>query len=534
MPIHSPLQTVTTISRFTESLPQDEFGFGVLTFVSLHGLDSVLVQRRTFRLHGQLEIMAMEISVSMKDDRPYDITDEESILDYAGKLSGKTLGEALGELHLDTRFDDDIIGDLHYKGYFGQILEEGYFLIENNNLPEPDFIDVGIELKSAPLKDVPGKGLVSKERMVLGIIDYNEVPCQGFAVFSKKNSRILIVFFEWVKNESIFEYRIRKVVDWTPTPKELRVIKEDWKTIEEFIMKGEAHLLSERHTMFLAACRKGAGGEDDLREQPFSSVKAKQRALSFKSSFVNSIYHTREDVNQRHISGQTLLGDGESVLSSWPEGVTFEDHVVGHFDKFKGMTCEEIEKSLGTELNDRSKSYYSTLSLRMLGVTGKKVVEFEQAGIKMKTVRLTIDGRPKESMSFPAFKYEEIAEQEWEDSDFYQQIDRRFLFVVFRFQTSRPGDEPRRSLVFDTAFFWSMPEEDLDVIRWVWMDTREKVLHEDFDHFIGSGSGRLVHVRPHAQNRDDTYPFNGKEYIKRGFWFNDSYVQRIISESRNG
>ena len=469
----------------------------------------------------------------MTDDRPYDITDEESILDYAGKLSGKTLREALGEIHLDTKFDDGILGDLHYKGYFGQILERGYFLIENNNLPEPDFIDVGIELKSAPLKNIPGKGLISKERMVLGIIDYNEVPRQRFAIFSKKNSRILIVFFEWIKDQPILEYRIRKVVDWTPTPEELRVIKEDWETIEKFIMKGEAHLLSERHTKFLAACRKGTGGEENLRDQPFSDIKAKQRALSFKSSFVNSIYHNHEDVNQRHISRQILLDGGESVLSSWPEGVTFEEHVIGHFKKFRGLTCEEIERSLGIELNDKAKSYYSSLTLRMLGVTGKRVVEFEQAGIKMKTIRLTLNGKPKESMSFPAFKYEKIAEQEWEDSDFYQQIDHRFLFVVFRFQTNKPGDEPRRSLIFDTAFFWSMPEEDLDVIKWVWMDTREKVLHEDFDHFIGSSNGRLVHVRPHAQNRDDTYPFNGKEYTKRGFWFNDSYVQRIIMESRD-
>ena len=469
----------------------------------------------------------------MMDGRPYDISDEESILEYAGRLTGKTLREAIGGVYLDTRFDEDIFGDLHFKGYFGQILESGYFLIENNNLPEPDFVEAGIELKSAPLKHVPGKGLVSKERMVLGVLDYNEVPIHGFAVFSKKNSRILIVFFEWIKDESIFEYRIKKVVDWTPTPEELRVIKEDWETIEEFIMRGDAHLLSERHTKFLAACRKGTGGDGDLRIQPYSDVKAKQRALSFKSSFVNNIFQNHADVNQRREPKRSLDKGGESVLSSWPEGISFEEHVVRHFEKFKGMTCRDIEKILGVELSDRSKSYYSSLSLRMLGVTGRKVVEFEQAGIKMKTVRLTIEGKPKESMSFPAFRYEELAEQEWEESDFYEQIDRRFLFIVFRFRTADPKSEPRRSLVFDSAFFWSVPEEDLDVMRWVWTDTREKILHEDFEHFIGSGDNRLVHVRPHAKNRDDTYPFNGREYTKRGFWFNDSYIQRIVEEFRN-
>ena len=468
----------------------------------------------------------------MMEKTPYDTADEESILDYAGKLTGKTLGEALGEIYLDTKFDEGLRGDVHGKGFFGQILEKEYFFIENNNLPEPDFLEVGIELKSAPLKEVPGKGLVSKERMVLGIIDYNVVPEKGFSTFTKKNSRILMVFFRWVSGESIYGYRIEKVVDWTPNPDELRVIREDWDVIEKYILRGEAHLLSERHTKYLAACRKGTGGDEDDREQPFSDAPAPQRALSFKSSFVNNIYKTHEDVNQRHKSLMTIENTGDSVLSSWPEGTSFEDHVVNHFAKFKGRTCEEIEEILGTQLNERSKSYYSTLSLRMLGVNGRKVQEFEQAGIKMKTVRLTIEGKPKESMSFPAFKYEDVAKQEWEDSDFFQQIDHRFLFVIFRFQTSKPSEEAKRSLVFDSAFFWSVPQEDLDIMEWVWMDTREKILHEDFDHFIGSGDNRLIHVRPHAQNRNDTYPYNGNNYTKRGFWFNDSYIKRIVEESK--
>ena len=68
----------------------------------------------------------------MMEKTPYDTADEESILDYAGKLTGKTLGEALGEIYLDTKFDEGLRGDVHGKGFFGQILEKEYFFIENN------------------------------------------------------------------------------------------------------------------------------------------------------------------------------------------------------------------------------------------------------------------------------------------------------------------------------------------------------------------------------------------------------------------
>lgn len=463
----------------------------------------------------------------MTGERPYDDKDVESILDYAGRLTGRTLGEMI----LDDIVELDIQGDLHSKGYFGQVLESEYFLIENNNLPEPDFGEVGIELKSAPLKEVAGKGLVSKERMVLGVIDYNEVPEKGFGTFLDKNSRILMVFFKWEKGESIFDYVIEKVVDWLPTAEELRVIREDWNVIERFIMEGRAELLSERHTEFLAACRKGAGNDRDSRPQPFSDAMAPQRALSFKASFVTEIYRSHEDVNYRHSHDNTDDG-GDSVLRSWKDGVSFEQHVLDHFSRFEGMTCGSIEDSLGEKLNEGSKSYYSTLALRMLGVEGKRVKEFDQAGIKMKTIRLKQNGKPKESMSFPAFKYVDVAEQEWEESEFYEQIDRRFLFIVYRFQTPKPQDEPKRDLVFEFAFFWSVPDDDMDMIKYVWTDTKEKILHEDFDNFIGSGEDRLVHVRPHAKDRDDTFPYNGREYTKRSFWFNDSYIQRIVEESR--
>jgi hypothetical protein len=52
---------------------------------------------------------------------------------------------------------------------------------------------------------------------------------------------------------------------------------------------------------------------------------------------------------------------------------------------------------------------------------------------------------------------------------------------------------------------------------------------------IKRGSFHIAHIRPHAQNNEDTYPLpkidsltQKKEYTKHGFWLNASYVKENI------
>lgn len=459
--------------------------------------------------------------MKLDSDVPYDKSDTESILHHAAKLTGNTLNDMIegGEV---------ILGGTNTKGVFGQIVEEGYFLIENNSSPLPDFQDVGIELKVTPMRGT-SKGLVSKERLVLGIIDYNEVPKKHFRIFLDKDSHILIVFYLWEENKDIRDYRFLKVVDWKPSPDELRVIREDWDIIEGYVMRGEAHLLSERHTKYLAACTKGMGHGKDMRTQPFSTELAKQRALSFKASFMTSLYHSHPDVGEMLVCDEP--DDSASILQGgWILGESFEEHVIHKLDRFVGRTCGEIEKELGVDLSSRSKQYYYMLVLSMFGVTGKKrIKEFVEAGITIKTVRIKTTGRPKESTSFPAFKSEELVKQSWETSDFFEQIDHEFFIPVFQFNTTHPEAEERKSLVFRGAFFWYVPDDDMEVIRGVWEDTKQKILEERFDDFVKASDRRIAHVRPHGKDSNDCDTYNGKKFVKKGFWFNDAYMMEVIS-----
>ena len=54
-------------------------------------------------------------------------------------------------------------------------------------------------------------------------------------------------------------------------------------------------------------------------------------------------------------------------------------------------------------------------------------------------------------------------------------------------------------------------------------------------YFPGKKDNRISHVRPHAQNRDDTYPLPSPDkktgltdYTKHCFWLNASYVRDEI------
>lgn len=467
----------------------------------------------------------MAMSADEKGSEGYDRSDPDSIKRYAAKLTGKTLSEILGS-------ESGVSGGVNTKGYFGQLVESQYFMLDNNSTPAPDFKEAGIELKVTPMKKVLGQ-LASKERLVLGIIDYNMVPEKHFRIFLDKNSHILIVFYLWTPDTDVYDYRILKVVDWIPTDEELRMIKEDWDVIEGYVLRGQAHLLSERHTKYLAACTKGAGHGGDMRTQPMSDILAKQRALSLKHTYMTSLYYSHEDVNETLERPRPDASD--SVFSwEWPPEETFETHVTNHFKRFIGKTCQEIEDMLGIDLDPSPKQYYSMLTLAMLGMRGKKhVKEFVQAGITLKTMRIRHNGTPKEYIPFPAFKYEEVAEAEWETSEFYQQLDHQFFFSVFQFDTT-DDDCPKKQLRFKGTFFWYVPDEDFEIIAGVWKDTKEKILREDFDHFIKASDKRISHIRPHAQNNNDTYPFRGKNYTKKCFWFNGQYMKSVIEKGLKG
>lgn len=394
-----------------------------------------------------------------------------------------------------------------------------------------------MELKSSPLKQLKNNEYRSKERLVLNIINYFNVVNQNFenSDFIKKNASILLIFYLHQAGYDILDLIIKLVDEWSFPSTDLQIIKKDWETITKKIADGKAHELSEGDTFYLGACTKGANSLS-VRKQPFSEIPAKQRAYSFKQGYVNHIIAS--------IAGETKEVYGKLIPSvKEAKKKTIEEIVIEKFKPFYGKTEEEIVKSLKIEINTKAKSFYANLTKAILGISlDKEIEEFEKAEIQVKTVRLKENNLPKEDISFPTFKYEEIVIEDWENSDFKDILEHKFLFVFFQFEDEK--------LVLRKVKFWNMPYSDLLEVEKVWTKTQEIVAKGEivkeiktdkngkevrFSNFPSKKFSSISHVRPHATNALDTYPLPKKdkltkqmEYTKHCFWLNNSYVRDEI------
>jgi DNA mismatch repair protein MutH len=455
---------------------------------------------------------------------PYNPKDKKSVIDYAKLLKGKTLRQIC-----DPKiFKHNYTG----KGNFGQILEKFYFGYDPNSKSEADFFEIGMELKTSPLKQLRNNEYRSKERLVLNIINYIEVVNQKFeeSDFWKKNANILLIFYLHQAGYDILDYLIKLVDEWNFSNTDLEIIKKDWELIKQKIADGKAHELSEGDTFYLSACTKGANA-NSTRKQPFNDIPAKQRAYSLKQGYVNHIIAS--------IANEATGVYGKLIPSvAVAKKQTIEEIVVSKFKPYYGKTVDQIIAITGVELNTTAKSFYANLTKAILGIElDKEIEEFEKAEIIVKTVRLKENNLPKEDISFPNFKYEEIVNEEWDDSNFKDILEHKFLFVFFQFENEQ--------LVLRKVKFWNMPYADILEAEKVWAKTKEivskgKIVKEvvgttRYTNFPNKSFNSVSHVRPHATNAADTYPLptkdkltKAKEYTKHCFWLNNTYVRDEI------
>lgn len=474
-------------------------------------------------------------------NRLYNEKDKVSILSYAKRLQGASLRDAVKQLSIEIE-SLALEDDLKYKGKggFGQHLEKEFFMYEPNSNAEPDFPEAGLELKSSPLKVLKKGTFSSKERLVLNIINYCELVKEHTfleSTFFRKNAALLLVFYLHQSGISVRDLVIHLVDIWELVGEDLIVIERDWLTIKNKIKNGLAHELSEGDTFYLGACTKGANSAT-LRDQPFSDVKAKQRAFSFKQAYVNHIIAS--------ITKDKSIKYGKLIDELKVESPSIEEVVLGRFTKYVAnkTSIKEIIKELDLQLKPTAKSKYALVTKGILGVKkNEEVEEFVKAGITIRTVRLTDKNLPAEAVSFPAFEFMDIVEQEWEDSMFYNQLSNKFLFVFLR-------ENDKKDYFIEEVKFWNMPVKDIDEVERMFNELKRLINEGDIlksvddkggrkTNFPGTGFNGITHIRPHGRNTQDVYPLpvplkvtGAMEYTKQCFWLNHNYVRDEIYLSK--
>lgn len=411
------------------------------------------------------------------------------------------------------------------KGAIGTVIEESWFGYTPNSESEPDFPEAGVELKVTPY--LRGKkGIRAKERLVCNIINYMEEYDKTFhtSSFWHKCNTMLLMSYEHLAAKPKGEFRIDEAVLFSFPEDDLVIIEHDWQTIMEKVRTGRAQELSEGDTLYLAACTKGANSSS-VRPQPFSDILAKQRAYSLKASYMTQILN-------KYIFGHEV---SPRIIKSVEElqTKTFEEYIIDKVKPYYGMTQRQLKACLGIESN--AKSLNEILLARMLNVKGRiaQTEEFQKAGIIPKTIRVQINGKVKESMSFPTFDFIELSNEEsWEDSELYNYLaPTKFLFVIF--QERDVGD-----YVFDRVMFWNIPNDDLEEVHRVWKQTIHRIRegvqlistpHGTSNNLPKQTESLVAHVRPHGKNASDKLPLpDGRMMTKQCFWLNNTYIEKQI------
>ena len=431
----------------------------------------------------------------------YDRNDPKSILEYAGQLVGKTLREAAGL----SKIDDP----RKRRGAFGNALEEYYFHIEPNSRPTADFDGAGLELKSTPLKKNKKGEFSAKERLVISNINYMAVVNEDFehSHLMEKAKNILLVSYLYEPDKSPLDYEIQSAVQWGFPDEDLPQIKRDWETVVSKVRAGHAEDISGGDTLYLEACTK-ARDASVRTGQPFSDVPAKPRAWALKASYMTAV--------QRRI-----LDELRSIpREAGEKDLDLLELLRKRFSPYFGMTEEELATRFGVS---KSKNRCARITKKILGVADdEEIEEFAKAGIVPKTIRLKKSGRPKEALSFPAFSYFDLAERDFEDSDFLGYLQQKYLFVLYR-------EDDAGAYRLQDICFWQMPEDDLEDAKLCYNKMRDNVLKGRADVSVRSSENRCCHVRPHGRDSRDTRPQPfGPPVVKKCFWLNQSYLQEEI------
>lgn len=477
----------------------------------------------------------------MHKQLPYDKKDPISIENYSKGLINKSMRDLYGK---------DLENAYSGKGKLGQLVEFLYFGYKPNSNPEPDFPEAGVELKTTPIKK-NSKGLVSKERLVFNIIDFEEEYKYTFkeSSFWKKNSLLLLLFYLYEKDKIDIDYLFKIARLWRFPLTDLKIIKDDWNTIVNKIKSGKAHEISEGDTLYLGACTKGSTALKSRRTQPFSNEKAQQRAFSLKSKYLNFIIEKslkgdyaltklddeylqflEDDINtfNEPKSGYGNLFDTHEAIikdvNDYKKGQTFEDVIIEKFSKYYGYSEKELKDKFDLNVNLRAKNKSYVFAKAILGISKDKIEEFEKAEIELKTIKLEATGTLKESMSFAQIKYKEIINEEWEESYLFNKLTKRFLFVIFQ------KDENKVARL-KKVMFWTIPTKDLIIAEKFWRHTKKNIQKGDYKDFWKLKDHKICHVRPKGVNSKDLMETpQGTLEKKKSYWLNSRYILKQISK----
>ncbi len=179
-------------------------------------------------------------------------TTVDELLKRANTLAGKTLGELAkeGQDHVPLSL-------LHAKGWIGQLIERTLGA-NAANLDQPDFIHLGIELKTLP---VTTQGHPCESTYICtASIPPIDSDWEHSRVW-RKMAKILWVPIESNSEKPLLAQQIGTPILWSPPPEIAAQLRQDWEELTELLTLGHFEDLSAHKGKYLQIRPKAANAK---------------------------------------------------------------------------------------------------------------------------------------------------------------------------------------------------------------------------------------------------------------------------------
>ncbi len=183
----------------------------------------------------------------VRNSAPQSIDD---LMQRCHHIAGKSIGQIAQEV--GCRVPADL---LRNKGWVGQLLES-YLGADAGNQAEPDFIALGIELKTLPL-NAHGEPKESTYVCTVSLSEYEALTWQESWV-KRKLSHVLWLPVEAESSIPLAERYIGTAWLWQPDQIEEEILKADWEELMDRLALGEQSELTAREGQYLQVRPKAA------------------------------------------------------------------------------------------------------------------------------------------------------------------------------------------------------------------------------------------------------------------------------------
>ena len=204
----------------------------------------------------------------------------DELLSRAERLRGVTLGYIAQQYQIDTRRP--------HKGWAGQLIEIALGATAGSK-PEPDFMNLGIELKTLPI-NFEGKPVEST--FICAAPRSMETSWRKSSVYHKL-AKVLWVPVLTDKSIPLLERKIGHPILWSPSVEQEAILQEDWEELSEALLLGQANSLTAKQGQYLQIRPKAANSrvliQDVSEEGELQWIVP--RGFYLRSSFTREIVH---------------------------------------------------------------------------------------------------------------------------------------------------------------------------------------------------------------------------------------------------